>query len=750
MIFWCGVAVIATFIWLRLRGPPDRPQASAIAIGTVVLACAGFAGEVVVSWRQAQVHQGMLTQVRLMASGLDRETLLAHRGIPDDVGQPWFTAIKGRLQDAKAANPSIVFAYLLEPRGGVLQFPNDDDPVDMEGYEPPGTVYDDAPDGMFDAVVGGREFALGPYQDRWGEFFTVGVPIRLAPDRLQALAVDLRADAYRLDLWLWRLWPLALGIAAALVASLWSLRAAALTQARASAAQAEAANRAKDAYLATVSHDLRQPLGGIIGMTGLLAETDLTPDQRDYVQLAHDSGQQLLGLVNELLDYAQIEAGTLTIDRGPLDVREVVEDCVALLSPVASGKGVELDAIIAHDLPDGLLGDPDRLRQVVQNLIGNAVKFTDEGAVVVRVDGSVLDGRVRIAIAVQDSGIGIDAKTLAQLFRPFSQGSESRRRKGGTGLGLVIAKRIAKAMDGDVSVQSEPGRGSTFTVNLMLDRDPEAPHSALRVAAERRGARVLLGIGAGALCDSISEHLLALGVHPVLCADGSELAAQQALSPAAALIDSRWPSASATALREAGVPVSLISASSSGGTQLIATRRMPSLLRPVRRAGLARVLATMWDPQAEARRQAALTSVSSRRFAVHKPESDYEPLKAPMPVAEAPAPPRPASGPRVAVPGITRERVVGGLLGGLRGGLDAVQDAARAGDLHGVARAARGLRGAAEPICLTELVDTCLSLEQAALANDRSAVTDIVSRLDAVRQRTQAELTRLKHEPQNE
>jgi signal transduction histidine kinase/CheY-like chemotaxis protein len=264
-----------------------------------------------------------------------------------------------------------------------------------------------------------------------------------------------------------------------------------LVEARESALEA---TKAKSAFLATMSHEIRTPLNGVLGMARLLAETPLTAEQQDLLRTVRASGDTLVTVINDILDYSRVESGRLELEQEPLDVVSVVEDSLEIVSDVARRKGIELVCEIAGDVPATILGDSTRLRQVVTNLAGNAVKFTEEGEVVVNVrqvqPGSETEP-AEIAISVRDTGIGIPSDRIPLLFTAFSQADTSTtRRYGGTGLGLAISKRLVGLMDGDIRVESEPGRGSTFSFRIRGRLAPNQPPAA--TPAPSRGAKVLV------------------------------------------------------------------------------------------------------------------------------------------------------------------------------------------------------------------------------------------------------------------
>jgi signal transduction histidine kinase/CheY-like chemotaxis protein len=370
--------------------------------------------------------------------------------------------------------------------------------------------------------------------------------------------------------------------------------------------KAEAASQAKSRLLATVSHEFRTPLNGILGLTGLLLETDQTPDQATYARAVHSSGEALLALVDDMLDFSKIEAGRLDLRPAPTDVGSLVQDIAEFLAARAHAKGIDIAADVAPDLPVVMV-DAHRLRQVLLNLAGNGVKFTERGGVTLsaRATGPTADGQVGIVLSVGDSGPGVRPDAVHRLFREFEQLDPGpARRHGGAGLGLAISRRIVRAMGGEIALEERPGGGAVFSFELRLPTaGPAAAGPPALPDIARRSLLIVMADGAeplvlaAELTRSGASARVATTAYEAAALVGAAAAARQPYD--AILIDQRVAPDPATVLarlRDAAgrsVPAAvLIEPGKRGAIEALRTAGFDAyLVRPVRRSSLIKIAA---------------------------------------------------------------------------------------------------------------------------------------------------------------
>jgi len=512
-----GATALAIPLWWRQAGTYRRglpaPQAvswcwrHAGCVSLLLLAVTGglVAGSLAGTRQDAAMRAQVLARAQLGAAAVEVADLRPLQWSEADLRDPHYLRLKELMAAMRRANGDLRFALLAGLRQGRAYFIADNEAPSSPDYSPPGQAYAEAAPDYLRGMASRQPFLVGPVTDRWGTWIIASVPVA---DLGARGAVNFELDLTAAN---WDALVRGARLPAVLITLLISLlilgsfevqehlRRQAAEMRRAKEA-AEAATRAKSEFLAVMSHEIRTPLGGVIGMLDLLSRTAKPSDQRQYTAVARDSAETLLHLVDDILDTAKVESGKLTLESLPFRPREEFRHVLAAARLRAEKKGLDFQFRVAATVPEVLVGDPTRLRQVVNNLLGNALKFTEHGGIFVTIDGERdAGGEARFRLQVRDTGIGIAGDARDRLFAKFSQEDVSTtRRFGGTGLGLAIVRGLAEHMGGTATVESARGAGSTFTFTARLavgsDRARLAPAGTEASTGELPRPEVLLRV----------------------------------------------------------------------------------------------------------------------------------------------------------------------------------------------------------------------------------------------------------------
>ncbi|MBF0330479.1 MAG: response regulator [Candidatus Omnitrophica bacterium] len=422
-------------------------------------------------------NKELLVRVRTLAAGLNHLQVKKLSGSSTDVDLVEFQALKKHLKQARDVSKDCRFIYLMKIINGKAVFLIDAEAPTSKDYSFPGQVFEEVDQELFDALSTGRAYVAPPMKDRWGEWISGIAPIYDDDQHLLAsLGMDISADLYRKNIAIDRLATMLIILLGnvllwALFIIMVSIEERALRM-KESKEASDAANKAKTEFLANMSHEIRTPMNAVLGFADVLKDAKLSPLHSYYLDSLYTSGQQLMGLINDILDISKIEAGQLTLEQIDFNLAYLVEDVLKMARGRVQTEGLQLLYNFASDLEADFQGDPTKIRQILINLLGNSIKFTKAGSVALDVRLEQDRGHeVVVYFSITDTGIGIPSDKISMVFEKFVQVNASTTREyGGTGLGLAICRLLVEAMGGSIAVKSEPGKGSCFYFSIVLKK----------------------------------------------------------------------------------------------------------------------------------------------------------------------------------------------------------------------------------------------------------------------------------------